>query len=107
MELAADKPWMFVTRQFDDLHELAIARGATENQSALLQSFSILGIEFVTMAMALANLFRAAVNLPCQRAFSQQTRPGAQAHRAAHFLDVNQITEFEYDCVRRFDIEFG
>src|SRR5437588_117510 len=59
------------------------------------------------MAMALANLFRAAVNLPGQRTFSQQARPGPEAHRAPHFLDVDQIAELENDCVRRFDIEFG
>src|SRR2546426_176107 len=56
--------------------------------------------------MALANLFRVGINLPCQRTFSQQTRPGAEAHRAPHFLDVNQFAELENDCVRRFDTEF-
>src|SRR5438552_2418931 len=59
------------------------------------------------MAMALANLFRAAVYHPCQRTFSKQTRPGAESHRAAHLFDVNQIAELENDRVRRFKIEFG
>src|SRR5260370_10689757 len=59
------------------------------------------------MAMALADLFRVAVNLPCQRTFGKQTRPGAEPHGAAHFLDVNQIAELENDCVRGFDIEFS
>src|SRR5438309_9330790 len=59
------------------------------------------------MAMAFANFFRAAVNLPRQRTLSQQARPGAEPHRASHFLDVNQIAELENNRVRRFDIEFG
>src|SRR5712691_11257606 len=107
MELASEKPRMFVAREFDNLDKLLIGRDATENQATLLQSLAIGRIEFVAMAMALADFVRAAVNLARERTLAQHARARAQTHRAAELLDPNQIAQLENDRMGCFQVELG
>src|SRR5712692_5029784 len=107
MELAGEKPRMFVAREFYNLYELLVSRRTAEDQSAFFQRRAIRGIEFVTMAVALTNLFRAAVNFTRQRTFAQKAGPRAEPHRTAELLDVDQISQLENNRMRRFDIELS
>src|SRR5581483_4032744 len=107
MELAPEEPGMFVAQKLHDLDELAVGGDAAKNQTAFRQRFAIGRIEFVTMAMAFADLAFTSVHFARERAFSQTTHPRAEAHRPAHLFDVHQIAQLKDDRVRRLDVEFG
>ena len=68
---------MNFARQLYDLNKLFIGRFAADLKPCALQSLSKLRIEFVAMAVALANLFSAMINLARKRAFRKTTGPSA------------------------------
>src|SRR5690348_3823001 len=57
MELAADEPRMI--RNLDNFHVDAIGRASSDAEPGVGQSFLVIAIEFVAMAMALGNFSRA------------------------------------------------
>src|SRR5436305_14968814 len=96
MELAAEEPR--VAFQLDDLDELAVGREAGHAEAALLELRHVLGIDLVTMAVALVDLFHS-VRLPCDRAFIQRARIIAEAHRYAERVDDARVTTRNEDVV--------
>src|ERR1700752_3091323 len=107
MELTAEEPWMLVAGQLDDLDETLVSRRAAEHQPAFFQSLTKCRIEFVTMPVGLADLFRAAIYLTRERTFLKMTRPGAQTHRATHFFHIDQIAKLKDDWIRCLDVELS
>src|SRR5437868_193840 len=85
MELAADEPW--VGLQLDHLDQRAIRRQTTQVQAVFDELFAILVVDFVTVSMALADLWYA-VNGGGLRTRPEATWVSAQTHRPAHVGDV-------------------
>src|SRR5215213_1272378 len=107
VKLAANEPWMHVTRQLDHLDKLAIRRDTAEYQTFLFKTLAKLRIELITMTMTLADLVRAAINFLDQRARREPARPGTQSHRSAQLFDVHKISQFKNDRMRRLEIKLG
>src|ERR1022692_891469 len=87
MKLASDE--MRMIRQFHDLDISSVGRRAGDAQPGRHHRLFIFAIEFVTMAVALADL-ELAVDLVRQRVGLNLASPCAQTHGAAKFLDSSQ-----------------
>src|SRR5690348_18447353 len=81
MVLHADEPGML--GNLDDLGQLAIGRHAGEAQSRILELALVVDVDLVTVAVALADLRGAAIDLADPAAARQHRRIGAEPHRAA------------------------
>ena len=90
----------------DDLDVSPIGRGAGDSQSAAGQRHFILAVEFVAMAVALAD-FRLSVGLVRQESWLQLARPRAQSHGAAEFFDAAQFAQLIDHAMRRRGIELA
>src|SRR5580692_984347 len=104
MELAADEPRM--VRSFDYFYVDAVGSASGDAEAGARESFFVLAIEFVAVAMALGNLQRA-VGLGGEGAGIEFAGPGAQAHGAAHFVHTEKFAEFVNHAVGRGGIEFS
>src|SRR5580698_4221830 len=102
MELAAEKPGMIGYFANLDVHRIRRLPGNAE--SAGRQNLLVLAIEFVTVAMALADL-GLAVGLAREAAFRQQARVSAQAHGAAQLVHAFQLAQLVNHAVGRRGIE--
>ena len=80
------------SREFADLDVRAVGRLAGDPQAAAFSTLFVFAIEFVAMAMALADLARA-VGLVREAALGQLAGPSAQPHRAAQFVDALQLAQ--------------
>src|SRR3712207_2326025 len=105
VELAAQKPGVRLPRQLDHLDEAAVHRDAAEHESGAFELLTELGVELVSVPVALAYLGAAPVDFAREARFREVALPGAEAHRAAHLLDADQISEFEDDGVRGLSVE--
>src|SRR5207302_1889322 len=102
MELAAEEPWMAF--QLDDLDEFSVGREAGHSEAALFELRHVLGVDLVTVTVALVDLLHA-IRLARDRTFLQRTRIFAEAHRAAEGVDADQIAQLVDDFVRRLIVE--
>ncbi len=85
MELAAQEPWM--VGRFDDFNVIFVGSAAGDAEARAEQSFFVIAIEFVAMAVTLAD-FGLAVGFMCEGTWLQLAGPRAKAHGAAHFIDT-------------------
>ena len=85
MELAGHEPRM--VRELDDLDETAVWRDAAEDHPGLAEHLAVLVVELEAMAVALVHDLLA-VCLVGESARGQLARVQAEAHRAAHLIDV-------------------
>ena len=53
VELAAEKPWML--GRLDDLDVIFVGRAAGDEQAGVRESFLVVAVEFVAVAVALAD----------------------------------------------------
>src|ERR1700751_4556842 len=104
MELAAQEPG--VVGGFDDFDVVLVGGAAGDLEAGVDQSFLVIAVEFVAMAVALAD-FELAVRAVSEGAGSELAGPSAKAHRAAHFVYAQEFAEFIDDAMRRLRIEFG
>src|SRR5712672_3569389 len=88
MELAADEER--VIRDLDHLDVRAVRCRAGDAQAAAGEHGFVFAVEFVAMAMALAD-FKIAVDAVRQRVGLYLARPRAQAHGAAQLVDATQL----------------
>src|SRR5260370_5471395 len=103
VELAAKKPRMI--RGVDDFNVIFIRSAPGDAQARGDQRFLVIAVEFVAVAVALADL-ECAVSLVRERAWLQPAGPGAQSHRAAHLVDPEQFTQLVDHAVRRLRVKF-
>ena len=96
-----------LARQFDHLDKFPVRRNAAEDHPFSFEYVAIFGIEFVTMAMAFADLLGAVINVAGKRTFLQFARPFAEPHRAAEFFDIDEIAQLEDHRKRRFLVKLG
>ena len=75
VELAAEE--VGVAGDFDDLDVGLVGSGAADLQACAGQQGLVLAIELVAVAVALADLFLAAVSAAGERVFLQNTGPGS------------------------------
>ncbi len=80
MELHPNEPRMI--RPLDNLRQRAVRRHAREDEPALLQSLAIARVNFIAMAMPLADLARA-IYARDHAVAGELGGIGAQPHRAA------------------------
>src|SRR5664279_744366 len=91
VELASQEEGM--VRQFDDLDIGAVGRRSTDAQSRSGERSLVFAIEFVAMAVTLADL-GLLVSLVGQGAGFDLASPSAQSHGAAQLLHAAQFTQF-------------
>src|SRR5437868_5276197 len=82
-----------MTRNLNDFYVSSIGSCAGDAQSASGQRALIFAVEFITVAMALADL-ELTVSFVRQRARFDFARPCAQAHRAPEFFNAAQLAQF-------------
>src|SRR5437868_1509355 len=68
--------------EFDELHELAVGRSASDDEAFFFHLRPVVQIELVAMAMAFSDL-GLAVDLVCASPFLDVGRPGAETHGGA------------------------
>ena len=93
-------------RQLDDLDEVLGREHARDAQAGGLEPRAQVVVDLVAVAVALVDE-RLAVGLVRVRAGAQLDGLGAQAHRAAHVLDVLLLGEQVDDRVQRVRVELG
>src|SRR5581483_5926780 len=98
MELAANEVRMI--RQFHHLDVSAVGGRSRNLQPRRSQRLFILAIEFVTMAVALAD-FGLAVNAMRQRSGFDLASPRAEPHGSAQFFHAAQLAQFVNHAMRR------
>ena len=84
MELHAHEEGMIF--HFHRFHDAVIGRSAAEDKPRFFQRFAIIVVEFVSVAVAFADLFFAAVRFRNARTLFQGAYVFAEAHRAADFF---------------------
>src|SRR4051812_29140555 len=89
-----------------DLDVGFIRRGAGDLQSRTGEQRFVLAIQFVTVAMALADL-GLAIGLGGVRVGIELAVPGTESHGAAEFFYAAQFAKLVNDAVRRGRIEFA
>ena len=104
MKLAAEIPGMI--RHFADFDIHAIRSLAGQTEAMPCKRLFKLAIEFVAVAMALADL-RCAIGLLGKTSRSEKTRVGAEPHGSAKLIHAEKLTEFEDYAMGRGGIEFG
>src|SRR5579859_5295213 len=104
VELAAQEPGVF--GGFDDFYVILVWSASGDLQARAGEDFFVIAIEFVAMAVALAD-FELAVGAMGEGARREFARPGAEAHGAAHFVDAEEFAQFVNDAMRRLRIELG
>src|SRR5712691_7029285 len=104
MELASDKVRMI--RQLHNLHVGAVGSRAGNLQSRRRQHLFIFTIEFVTVAMALAD-FELAINFVGEGAGLKPAGPGSETHGATEFLNSAQFAQLVDHSLRRSRIKFA
>src|SRR5882762_7177599 len=102
MELAAEEPR--VIRGLDDFHVILIRRASRDPQARGNQRLFVVAIKLVAMPVAFADL-QFAVGFVCEGAGFEFAWPGAQPHRAAHFIHAQQFAQFINHSVRRLRIK--
>src|SRR5712691_11559005 len=95
MELAAQIPG--VIRDLSDLDVNGVRRFTREPKSVPLQDVFVFAVEFVTVAMALAD-FGFSVSGAREAAGCEQARISAQAHGAAQLVDAFQLAQLVDDA---------
>src|SRR6266851_10095316 len=97
MELAAEEIRM--VRNFHDLH-IGSVRGAAGKAHARAGEYGlILAVEFIAVAMALADL-GCSVSVGSVAVRFQLASPGSQSHGAAQFVNAAQFTQFVNHTMR-------
>ena len=91
----------------DDFDVGLVGRGPRDAQAATGEKRLVLAIEFVAVAMALADFGLAAVGAAGERVGLQIAGPCAETHGAAHFFNAEQLTQLVDDAVLRGGIEFA
>src|SRR5215471_319681 len=104
MELAANEIRML--GNLDNLNIRPIRSRAADLQPATGQDGLVFAVEFVAVAMALADL-RGIVNSGSEGVRLQLARPRAQAHRASQFINPAQLAQLINDAMRRAGIELA
>src|SRR5579859_2074460 len=104
VELAAEEPGVLGGLDYFDV--VFVGGAAGDAQSGVGQSFLVVAVEFVAVAMAFANL-RFAVSLGGKRTGFEFAGPSAQAHGATHFVDAEKFAQFIDDAMGRLRIAFG
>src|SRR6185437_5370331 len=104
VKLAAEKPG--VIRHFADFDVHAIGRLAGEPHAMLGKRLFELAIEFVAVAMALADLFHA-ISAGGETSIRKLAGIGAEPHGPPQFIYALQFAELEDDPVRRCGIELS
>ena len=79
---------------------------AVMDEAFAFESRSEFGVELESVAMPLADLGLAAVNLAGERAFFEFAGPFAETHGAAELIDIDEVSQFEDDRERRFLVKF-
>src|SRR5438105_12677641 len=96
MELAANK--MRMAGNFDYLYIRSVGRGPADLQPAAGEYRFIFAIEFVAVAMALADL-KLAVSAVSERLRLQFAGPRAQPHGAAQLINSTQLAQLVDDAM--------
>src|SRR5258708_5005231 len=104
MELAADE--MRMIRQFHHLYVSTVRRRPRNSQSRRHHRLLVFAVEFVAMAVALAD-FQLAVDFVGQRVGLNLASPCAQPHGAAQFFDAAQLAQLVDHAMRRRLIELA
>ena len=104
MELHGDEPGMVA--KLDDLGELLVRIDAGDHEAGRLEVTLIVRVEFVAMAMPLADK-RFAVAGCRARAFFEGTRLGSQPHRAPFVRHAPLLFEHADHGMRRPRFKFG
>ena len=97
VELAAQE--VGVAGNLHDFDVGLVGRGATDAKARAGEQSFVLAIEFVAMAVALADLCSSAVNAAGERILLQIAGPGAQSHRPAHLFHAEQFAELVDDAM--------
>ncbi len=87
--------------RFDDFHVLAVGSAAGDAEAGVGQSFFVFAIEFVAMAVALAD-FGFAIGFEGEGAGLELAGPRAEAHGAAHFVHAEEFAQFVDHAMRAF-----
>src|SRR5258708_27925193 len=104
VKLAAEKPRM--VRRLNDLDVILVGSSAGDAQSRSGQNLFVVAVEFVAMAMALAD-FQLPIGAMSEGARFEFAGPCTQAHRAAHFVHAEKFAEFVDDAVWGLRVAFG
>src|SRR5258708_35069994 len=104
MELAADE--MRMIRQSHHLYVSTVGRRPRNSQSRRHHRLLVFAVEFVAMAVALAD-FQLAVDFVGQRVGLNLASPCAQPHGAAQFFDAAQLAQLVDHAMRRRLIELA
>src|SRR5262245_13338868 len=104
VELTTQKPRML--GRLNDFHVGAVRRAPGDTQTRRYERLLVITVEFVSVAVALANL-KHAVGPVRGRARFEPARPRTQAHRAPHFVHAKQFAELIDDPMWRLRIKFG
>src|ERR1700693_3702371 len=104
MKLASDE--MRMIRQSHNLNVSSVGRRAGDVQPSRHHRLFVLAVEFVTMAVALADL-ELAINLVRQRIKLNLASPCAQTHGAAKFFDAAQLAQLIDHAMWRRRIELA
>src|SRR6266550_938413 len=99
MELAPDVPRMRL--QLHHLYQRPIGRETAEIQSVLDELITVLVVDLIAMAMALAHLWNA-VDRPGLRSHPEPARVRPEPHRAAHVRHVLLVLHQRDDRVIAF-----
>ena len=102
VELRGAEPRVVV--ELDDLDQVLGGEHARDAQAGGLEPRAQVVVDLVAVAVALVDE-RLAVGLVCARAAAQLDRLGAQAHRAAHVLDVLLLGQQRDHGIERVGIE--
>src|SRR5271157_100034 len=104
VKLAAEEKGM--AGEFDDFDIGRVGGGAADAQAGAGEQRFVLAIEFVAMAVALADFCRA-VGPGCQRTLLQNAAPRAQPHGPAHLFHAQQFAQLVDDAVLAGGVELA
>src|SRR5579862_821126 len=104
MELAPNE--MRMIGKFYHLYVGSVRSRARDSESCCGESSLVLAVEFITMAVALADL-QLPINLVGQSPRFNFAGPGTQTHRPAQFLDTTQFAQLINHPMRCRRIEFA
>ncbi len=104
MELATEEEGM--RGDLDDLDVGGVGCGAGETEATAGEDGFVLAVEFVTMAVALADL-GLAVGVGGEGVGLHDAVPGSEAHGATHLFDSGEFAEFVDDAVGGGGVELA
>ena len=106
MKLRTDEEGVFF--DFDRFHQQAVRRSAGDDEAGLAQALAVGVVEFVAVAVALAD-FGAAVGAAAEGPVGQVARPGAEPHGGAELFLFHQAFLLGHDVddrLRRLGVDF-